>query len=148
MTTITIQINLPDQFIYDVLTIAVEGGINYWAVCSEINRDAQYGVISAVLQDLEWHMTHARCEATCRMAGAPKGATCEEYDQIDFRDESIDYDTVVAGLTDLLAGRVEVAPYIREYIERGIREGDAGEIDAEAADAIIQAGLFGELVYG
>ena len=39
-------------------------------------------------------------------------------------------------------------PYIRKYVYLAITESDAGHIDADAADCIIQAGVYGELVYG
>jgi hypothetical protein len=38
--------------------------------------------------------------------------------------------------------------YIREYIADAINEHDAGHIDADAADAIIQVATLGDIVYG
>lgn len=38
--------------------------------------------------------------------------------------------------------------YIREYIADAILHHDAGNIDADAADAIVQVAMYGEIVYG
>jgi hypothetical protein len=54
MPSITITIELTDQFIYDILTNWVEGGYSDWAAFSEVNRDVDTkDVISAVVQDAE-----------------------------------------------------------------------------------------------
>jgi hypothetical protein len=57
----------------------------------------------------------------------------------------------LVGIADAIeriaGGEVEVAPAIREIIITAVREDDASDIDAEAADCIIQVGLFDEIVY-
>jgi hypothetical protein len=45
----------------------------------------------------------------------------------------------------LLDGRIPVGAYIKAML---VNNDDAGDIDGEAADYIIQAAAFGEVVYG
>lgn len=42
----------------------------------------------------------------------------------------------------------EVASYIRQYVIDAVNEDDAGNIDSEAGDVIIQCAIFGELIFG
>jgi hypothetical protein len=53
----------------------------------------------------------------------------------------VDFDVLRSGIEKILSGRVQVNRQIVAGIE-------ANDIDADAADAIVQAGLFGRLVYG
>ena len=135
MPSINIQIELGDQFIYDILTNWVEGGFNQWACFTEINREPDtLDVISAVVQDAEWDME-------------------EPDDMPDFKNELVDYDTIVRGLERVLSQQgtedhVGISSDILDYISRGVREQDAGDIDAIASDCIVQAGLLGDVVYG
>lgn len=48
----------------------------------------------------------------------------------------------------LLIETGETARGCRDDILRGVMNGDAGEIDAESADAIVQVGFFGKAVFG
>lgn len=131
MASITVEIELSDRFIYDVLTTVVESGaIDYWASFSEVNREVDtQDVISAVIQDIDAEYHNDR--------GEPE-----------FANEELGYDQIVNGIQKLLDGTVPVAKYIRNYVDNGVRSDDAGEIDADAADAIVQAGVLGELIYG
>jgi hypothetical protein len=54
---------------------------------------------------------------------------------------------VAVAIQSILAGSVQLG-YPKEYIERGVAEGDAGDIDATASDCIAQVIAFGEVVYG
>jgi hypothetical protein len=53
-------------------------------------------------------------------------------------------------LTTILAvgHEMDLNETIRGYIVRAVLDGDPGCIDADAADAIVQVALHGELVYG
>lgn len=55
---------------------------------------------------------------------------------------------IVMGIARLLTGHVNVAGHIRQYIVNAVLDRDAVHIDVEATDAIVQAALFNELVYG
>jgi hypothetical protein len=47
-----------------------------------------------------------------------------------------------------LSGSVKIDNQIHGYVALAVAENDAGFIDSVAADCIVQAGLFDELVYG
>lgn len=51
-------------------------------------------------------------------------------------------------LTSILAGDVRMNERVKGYIVSAVLDRDPGMIDADAADAIVQVALHGELVYG
>lgn len=63
-------------------------------------------------------------------------------------EHTIDYDGVRRGIAAVMAPGFKVSPSIRGYIATGVAENDAGNIDADCADVIVQAACFGEIVYG
>jgi len=61
----------------------------------------------------------------------------------------ISVNTIIEGIQKIVAGQVEINPSIASYILSDIGQGlEGGYIDGDALDAIIQVGLFGEIVYG
>lgn len=59
------------------------------------------------------------------------------------------YENIVdAILTVAFDHEFRVAKYIRQYVIDAVDQDDAGEIDSEAGDVIIQCALFGEIVFG
>ena len=61
----------------------------------------------------------------------------------------ISVNTIIAGIERVMNGPFEVAPEIRRSIAQDQAEGlGYGYIDGDALDVIIQAGLFGKIVYG
>src|SRR5687767_7752643 len=125
--TLHLTHKVSNQLLMDVLTTAVEGGITYWVeVADRIERDADLNVL--VVHGIKPD------------GGGPDGDESKRYTATLF--------TVMLGLSRLLGGRVKVDPAIIQSIHRALAEDDAGEIDAYAADVIVQVGLFGEIVYG
>lgn len=128
---LSVEVEVPTKFLTDVLTVAVDGGINYWiARCDRVVR----------AEDLSVY--------------AVEGIEVEGDDA----EYNISVDTVQLGLHRLLRGSVQVNGSIRGHLFAAVsdllspdlstRKHAAGEIDADAADCIVQAGLFGEIVYG
>lgn len=120
------------EFLSDVLITATEGGINYWAhprsrTWDGIPAEPGSTLMSAVLVDREEL----------------------EGDQPTNKRHVIDHDAVERGIALILSTTEKFS--VREDIYRMILLGhyknDAGEIDAEAADVIVQAALFGEILY-
>lgn len=61
----------------------------------------------------------------------------------------ISVNTIIQGIQKIVSGNVEINRSIISYILSDIAHGlEGGYIDAEALDAIVQVGLFGEIVYG
>lgn len=119
---VTLSHKINTEFLEHVLEAALYGGIGYWAVADEILRaDPRSGLISLHLSDTEdW--------------------------SIEFG--TVTHDTVMDGIRRILDGTVKISQDLRDHLAAGVSEGDAGEIDSDVADCIIQVGLFGELVYG
>lgn len=116
------------EFNADVLTTALEGGIGYWSQASEIQRDADLRVLSVKLQP--------------------------ECDPDDFEPRTVTPADVDRGIGLILAGTVKVRGDILESVRADVRELIEGEeipggnIDADGADVIVQAAMFGEIVFG
>lgn len=61
---------------------------------------------------------------------------------------TIRMDDVMDSIERIINGKVTVADSIKKDILTAIAEDDYGYIDGYAADAIVQAACFGELIYG
>ena len=132
------SVELNDQFLADVLTTAVEGGITYWARADRVIRAG-----SDFRRDLD--------DLSVVEVVAVEDAETGEL----FGDVTLP--VVARGFQALLSGDVQVGGEILGYLHAAVKEirrgGEgaqfaAGEIDASAADCIIQAGLLGEIIYG
>ncbi len=61
----------------------------------------------------------------------------------------INNEVIFKGLLRILTNpEFQIASRIKQYIVNGVIEKDCGHIDAEAADCIVQAGLFNEIIFG
>lgn len=117
-----------EQFLSDVIVTAIEGGIGYWAVCLQYQWEG-----NVVVTD---HRQHG-------------GGTLAIISPTDTGSiYTITPNTIAHGIAVLQADSTVCAASLRDKILAASRENDAGEIDSEAADVIVQAGLFGEVVYG
>lgn len=114
-----LKLNLTTQDRLDILTDAIEtGAIAYWA--------NDYGPITIERnQDLD--ITQAKFSAN--------NAAGEKTDYI------VNAETIQAGINRILEPGFEINPEIIDQIV-------AGDNDDQSCDCIIQAALFGQLVYG
>lgn len=120
-----------DQMIRDTLVTCIEGGSTYW-LAGQPKRLTDSGA-KFVDNGEPWHYT-----------GVVKCRDAENDDK--FADISLA--TVELGFRRIVEGSTAVrADLVGTVTVAWLRPDDA-DIDAEAADAILQAGLFGELVYG
>jgi len=114
------------QFLADVLSTAIEGGINYWANIDSAERvDCEQDVIG-------WRYGQVRIH--------------DKEDGSDFGTmRVIDANTVARGLREL---RNSTRYSFADMRKADRTNGDEGDFDAGDADAVIQLGIFGEIVYG
>ena len=123
-TTFEVSHEVDNQLLADtIITAAVEGGIGYWSDT-----------------------------ITCKWTEGPEHTTATVL-EIGDGDENppahvITLDTIVKGIRRILSGSVKIDNQIHGYVALAVAENDAGFIDSVAADCIVQAGLFDELVYG
>lgn len=126
-----------EEFLADVITTAVEGGTGYWAAVTHYQYEYD-GIL---------------CLAVGKGAEGPRkgeGTRATIVDEDDGATHEITVETIARGIGLIARGECQYAT-AEDYVRRiaaASRENDAGEIDAGDADNIVQAGLFGKLVYG
>lgn len=114
-----------DQFLWDIFVTAIEGGISYWAYIRSYHHSTN-GV-----EDHEGFIAHI---------------TDTETD----KHYEITRATILRGLK-LFRTPCELqinACLRREIMVADITNGENTILDANGADAVIQAGLFGDVLYG
>ena len=118
------------QFLMDVFTTAIEGGINGWAAVSQYQWRKPDGS-----DDLDGFF-----------------ATVHELndDESDYREVGlcVNADTIAAGIGKITRGECNVHQDYVSRIREASVENDAGDIDAYDASMIVQAGMLGEVIYG
>lgn len=117
------KVNANLEFLRDVMTIAIEGGIDYWAVIRKLERDAELNVISFDVKDYAEPNTDSNWK-------------------------HINVDKVAEAIEKVLHKKVEIADYLRRDIITGYSQADASEIDVESADCVVQIAAYGEIVFG
>jgi len=118
-TTVTTTLHLTDEFVRDVFNNAIEGGVNYWCRVTEYHwEDPDPAAVHAVVVETE------------------------VYDH-EPETHRITLATVVTGIERILA-----KPQLRTGLVANIFAMDAGDIDADDADVIVQMGLFDQVIYG
>jgi hypothetical protein len=127
MTTTEPPITPYDQLLFDVFATAIEGGINYWATVSDYHvwLDGMVGVndvfgFYAVITDEEGDGTTYRIDRKTMAKGYELATTtvCNVYWQC------------------------ERPPFHSAVTE------DGWDHDALDADAVLQLGIFGKVIYG
>jgi len=127
MPTLTVKQEWTDEqvreFCTDILTVAAEGGINYWATFNTERNSQAYVVALVNVMDLE----------------------DEEplYDRVDVT-------TIWRTIHEIVDGQHDknVASRYLDWIRCDIRNQECCMIDAECADIIVQLAIFDQLVYG
>lgn len=142
------------QFLHNVFTTALEGGIGYWSACEEYHwhtdgitpvgvglpaddLDGFYAIICP--EEGEWGLSEAYV--------AEEGKVQPITDTQSLR---IDIDVIERG-ANMLVGKVLEGefsnPYFKQFVEAWLSDGDNGDYDAHVADIVVQLGLFGDEVY-
>lgn len=121
-----------DQFLIDVFNTAIEGGVTTWANVKK------------------YHWTTDRSNPLDNEDHRGFYAIIVDSEDDDAADLRIDRDLVALGVRRIRddAEVTGLDPATLKQIKQAIRKHDAGEIDAGAADIVIQVGLFDEVVYG
>jgi hypothetical protein len=125
-----------EDFLSDVITTAIEGGIGYWSQCS------QYQWVDSTVGDGKLRVSVGQ-----RRPDEGTRATIEDIED-DQREYHITPSVIHNGIGEIEREIHLARDDLREMILAASRENDAGMIDADCADVIVQAGLFGEVRYG
>lgn len=127
--TITVQRELTDQFLMDVMTTMVESGysaVHYWTVVNKVHRVDN--------QDLDSYLSVFEIDLVNPNTGRVVTITMERAAQ-----------AIQAILADRALCQVG---YPADYIVSAVNDMDAGDIDATAADCIAQVAVLGVVEYG
>ncbi len=112
------------QMLKDLLTTAVEGGIDYWCAAKRVQREPGTGNVLAVIGPMD-------------------------VEDEDTKWPDITLDTVELGMRRLVDGSATARRDIVGTVMTAWHQGlDKSNYDSETADVIVQVGLFGEIVYG
>lgn len=115
-----------EEFLSDVITTAIEGGIGYWSVTLQYQADGR-----AIVGEVRGPGTQATISPTDSEAVYV-----------------ITPSTISVGLSQLRRGTAAVNRDLLGHALVAETNLDAGDIDADVADMIVQVALFGEVVYG
>lgn len=142
VSLVSIQLRIADDFLRDVLSIAIEGGVNYWARVKVLESVKTLG--AAVVPE------------------SVKGSYDEPVTVLLIEKEPSTAEGVLekrVGLPELRAACVRLLerkeptkglPHQRygDNLFTAIAADDACNIDADDADVLVQLAAFGEVVYG
>ena len=120
-----------EQFLSDVLTTAVEGGINYWSAVSNYRwQDANGNAVpaSVTVHEMDDELGGYK-EPGVPITTKEIGAAIRRI--MDINDE-IKY----------------LGNHVRKEVFAASMDNDAGDIDADIADTIMQVAVLGEVRYG
>lgn len=79
---------------------------------------------------------------------APRDNRVTIHDLDEGKEYPVTVATVIDGINRIIDGKIGVADRIVTTLREANRENDAGDIDAEIADIILQAGIFESYIYG
>lgn len=132
----TVRTSEREEFLADIITTAIEGGIGYWSQCSQY----QYVYDGEV-----------RVHVGRRVGDGTRAVVhVVNEDESGYQEDglTIDVETIERGLKLLREGDCGVADRIRKCILLADHTNDAGYLDSDDADVVVQAGLLGEVIYG
>lgn len=121
-----------EEFLADILTTALEGGIGYWSEATEYRWEG--------LAHKDYYAVIVDAEA--------------DGEDEDFPESRIDIDVIAKGIATIKGFDYQPnyfgdgGAYWREFLLADRTNGEDGDYDAIVADWIVQAGLFGEIIYG
>lgn len=145
------------MFLWDVMSTALEGGVNSWSAADEIVREVDPGE-DRPLSDPRAMFHYSEYVLFCS-EGGPEPSECglsTKENPIDVcPGHRVDPDVIARGigLASLSAVKGDQQGIGWHYSQRrhvieGNRENDAGDIDAFDANCIVQLGVFGSVIYG
>lgn len=118
---------VPINHLADILCAALEGGIGYWSCADDIKR------VDVPDDAVGWRYESARlfdAEDTDKDLGI------------------LTLDTIALGMQRIIRGETKVRTDIRQRVAMMVLDPENTDYDADDADAIVQAGMFNEIVYG
>jgi hypothetical protein len=147
---LAVTLNVTEDFLEGILVTAYEGGIGYWFRGLD-HKQSEQGYSWIAGYDHEDAFTESGLPSGCGQIALDdwiEAGNGSEFVTV------LDADVVMLGIERLLSGQASVNDSILGYILTDVLANAAdptdggGMIDSSAADCIVQAGIFGEVVYG
>jgi hypothetical protein len=130
-----------EQTAADILTAAVEGGINYWSCVSDLVRDEDLNVLSVTIHEEADDDTPAE-----QTLGSSHPLNFARYKEQGIK---VDLAAVKRAMRKIANGDIGVHPARFATVTQLLRKGSQDvDYDAWDADEIVQVACFGEIVYG
>lgn len=118
---VDIRVSVKPQTIADIIDTAGYG-IGYWAELAHFDEDARTYTVR-VQEEMDDRPEHERTKV-------------------------LTYQDIANAMGVIVSGKAGVANPIVEMVRDGLLDGDAAQVDSDAADVIIQIAALEELVYG
>lgn len=131
------------EFLSDIIVAAVEGGTGYWAQVSQY-QVASYSPVKADARPIVGTMRPPIGTDT-RAVLHPLKDDDSGYER---EGKVVDLDVVAKGVGLVTRRKVTLNLALKAAIHEASIENNAGYIDADAADVIVQLGLYGQVVFG
>jgi hypothetical protein len=134
------------EFLTDILITAVEGGIGYWSLAEGYRVDpvrwpyAERGVTL--------YIPAHEVDASDYRLPIGHGLIDSWNEEIPAYTVRVDLDAIAAGIGLITRGETGVhKDYIGDIFTASMTN-DSGDLDANAADLIVQAAVFGKVIFG
>jgi hypothetical protein len=140
-----LEVDINKQCIYDVLTTAIEGGSGYWLNNDDfknitVRRDENHNVTAIFFEGTGQIPITYKTRGPC-FAQRPQ-------DDSQFLYCIFPLDIVEAAQKILHASKPDEYGYGPYCAAKELAKGEHADIDADAADCLLQVAAFGEIVYG
>lgn len=133
------------EFLTDILITAVEGGIGYWSQADEYRAAPER---PAAERGVTLYIPAHEVDAADYRLPVGHGLIESWGDEIPACTVRVDLDAIAAGVGLITRGEAGVhSDYIGDIFAASLHN-DSGDIDATAADLIVQAAIFGRVIYG
>lgn len=135
-----------EQFLADIIIGAIERGTGYWAEVLRYKwQDLAPKDVNAVIVDQE----DSDIQRKLIELRDKRGGNLSVNEALDQKlAHKLTIDTIASGIGKIKSGKVPLGSYLKGMVLLGDSENDAGNIDADGADVIVQAAIFDDIVYG
>lgn len=149
------------QFLHDIMSHALEGGVGYWSIADDIERSGT----PEQRKDIHFDWNYERYTLFCfdgdqdpetweKLPGEC-GLSTKEKPIDECEGHKVDPEIIAKGLglMNQAQAKDEENPIGWHYSQRkhvilANRENDAIDVDSGNADCIVQLGVFGKVIYG
>jgi hypothetical protein len=136
-----------DEFLSYVLETAVEGACSYWADIEAESDGSDTRNSNGRNFDISEYADEDENEDMVDDEAVTYTAASFLVSKDPAQGGTLDLEGIADAIERIAGNEVTVPPAIRDNIVAAVRDDDVSEIDAEAADCIVQIGLFDEIAY-